>query len=393
VETLKIEAELEGAAVDAVWSEGERRRVTRLCSVLTGDPTVADDLAQETLLQAWRIRHRLVDPSGHRPWMDAIARHVCRRWAVRRARLAGHEVSTDRPEHQQGHPAYAGHDQLGDLLEREELADLLDRALRLLPAETREALVARYVDDLGPQEIARRLAVSPEAVSMRLTRGRARMRELLETDLADEPLAQVWVSRHGVAWRTIQVPCATCGCTTSSMRRDERAGVLELRCERCNHDSLSASWPLDNPGLRPHLTAVRRPSAVLGRMAAWGHGWWPSAIAAGRAACTRCGADVPVVPYARPDVEEPRTRRGWHASCETCGEALSSSLLGLALAFPEVRELRTRRPRAHSLPTREVEYAGRLALAVGLVDDASGDRVDVLFDDETARPLRAVTSA
>jgi RNA polymerase sigma-70 factor (ECF subfamily) len=387
VERLKIE----GATVDAVWSEQERRRVTRICAVLTGDPAAADDLAQETFLQAWRIRHRLVDPSGQQAWVDAIARHVCRRWKTRQARLAGHEVSTERPEDQPG-ATYAGHDQLGDLLEREELADLLDRALRLLPEETREALVARYVEDLGPQEIARRLAMTPEAVSMRLTRGRARIRELLETELADEPVARIWVARHGVAWRATRLPCATCGHTTTSMRRDERLGVVELRCERCNPDSVSASWRLDNPVLRAHLTAVRRPSALVGRMALWSHDWWPTAIEAGRATCTRCGTEVPVLPYQRSDVEEVHTRRGWHASCDTCGEVLSTSLLGLALAVPEVRGLRVRRPRAHSLPTHAVETAGRPALVVVLADDASGDRVDVLFDDETGRPLGAVTS-
>ena len=59
-----------------LWSERERRRVTRLCAVLTDDPSAAEDLAQETMLEAWRIRHRLVDPSGQGPWLDAIARWI-----------------------------------------------------------------------------------------------------------------------------------------------------------------------------------------------------------------------------------------------------------------------------------------------------------------------------
>src|SRR5215208_7950637 len=128
----------EAAELDMMWSEPERRRVTRLCAVLSGDPGAAEDLAQETLLEAWRVRHRLVDPSGRGPWLDAIARHVCRRWQVRRGRLRGHEVSSESSEEQSG-AAYAGRDELADLLEREELVELLDRALRLLPAETREA--------------------------------------------------------------------------------------------------------------------------------------------------------------------------------------------------------------------------------------------------------------
>ena len=95
----------------------------------------------------------------------------------------------------------SGYDELAEVLERQELAELLDRALALLPPETRDALVARYVEELGPAQIAQRLAVSPEAVGMRLTRGRSAVRRVLETELADEPLAQVWLERYGAAWR------------------------------------------------------------------------------------------------------------------------------------------------------------------------------------------------
>lgn len=375
----------EGAGVDSWWTEPERRRVTRLCARITGDPVAAEDLAQETLLEAWRIRERLVDPSGSGPWLDAIARNVCRRWRARHGRLRSREVASSMlPE--------PGHDEVADLLEREELAELLDRALGLLPAETRAALVSRYVDELSTTEIARRLRLTPEAVSMRLTRGRARIRELLETELSDDALARVWVARHGVAWRTVRISCVTCGAATSSMRRDHDAGVVEARCERCHRDSLASSWSLDNPTLGPHLRAVTRPTAVVARMLEWAADWWPAAIAAGRASCTRCGRDVRVLPFTRAEGGDAHTRRGWHTSCPACGEALSSSFLGLALATAEARALRARRPRAHAVPTRRTEHGGRPALVVGLCDDASGDRVDLLFDDATSRPLGVVAS-
>jgi RNA polymerase sigma-70 factor (ECF subfamily) len=380
----------EGAVVGtgAWWSAAEVRRVTRLCARITGDATVADDLAQETLLEAWRIRDRLVDPAGSSRWLDAIARHVCRRWWARSGRRDPRDPSAPWCEAEQ-----SGRDELADLLEKEELAELLERALRLLPDETRAALVARYVDELDLAEIGRRLRLSPEAVSMRLTRGRARIRELLETDLYDEPVARAWVARHGVAWRTIRVPCPTCGWTTSSMRRDPRAGVVQARCDRCDPGGLSSSWSLANPALRPHLTAVSRPSAVLARMAEWSHAWWPDAIASGRAACTRCGSGVAVAPYHREGDDDPRVARGWHASCTACGEVLTTSLLGLTLTHPETRALRARRPRAHAVPTRPTEVAGRVVLVVGVRDESSGDQVEMLVDDATTRPLRVIASA
>jgi RNA polymerase sigma factor (sigma-70 family) len=377
--------------VDQAWSDQERRRLTRLCAVLSGDPAAADDLAQEAMLEAWRIRHRLVDPSGRGPWLDAIARNVCHRWRVRRARLAGRELSCDRPADLPGAP-YAGRDELADLLDHGELVELVERVLSLVPAQTRTALVARYVDELAPQEIARRLGLTPEAASMRLTRGRAKLRELLETELADEPLAQVWVSRHGAAWRPTRLSCPTCGRRTTSIRRDRSVGEVQLRCESCEPDSVASAWRLDNPALAPHLAAVSRPSAVVDRMAAWCQAWWPAAIETGRSACTRCGADVTVAPYERPEIAEPRTRWGWHATCAACGEGLTTSLLGLALACPETRQLRSRRPRAHAVPTRHTEHAGRPALEVRLRDAASGDGVDVLVDIATMRQVAVVAT-
>jgi DNA-directed RNA polymerase specialized sigma24 family protein len=42
----------------------EHARLVRLCTHLTGDRDAADDLAQETLIEAWRQQHKLVDPQG-----------------------------------------------------------------------------------------------------------------------------------------------------------------------------------------------------------------------------------------------------------------------------------------------------------------------------------------
>ena len=58
----------------------ERARLVGLCARLIGDVDAAEDLAQETLIEAWRHRERLYDPDGFSAWTSAIARNVCRRW-------------------------------------------------------------------------------------------------------------------------------------------------------------------------------------------------------------------------------------------------------------------------------------------------------------------------
>src|SRR3954471_21679988 len=113
---------------------GEWPRLVRLCAHLTGDRDAAEDLAQETLIEAWRHQDRLYDWQGYSSWLSAIARNVSLRWIRQRgregARLATSiNSAADRSARVEEPPADQN-DFTVDL-ERAELADLLDRALAL----------------------------------------------------------------------------------------------------------------------------------------------------------------------------------------------------------------------------------------------------------------------
>ncbi|HYG93003.1 MAG TPA: sigma-70 family RNA polymerase sigma factor [Nocardioides sp.] len=359
-------------------------RLRRLCAVLAG-PRDADDAAQDAVEQAWRIRHRLEDPAALGPWLDAVARNVCRRRLTRRARVDGHEELV-------GHsrlPDPAGPDgALEDVLEREELLDLLERALSLLPAETRSLLLARYVEERSPSEIAAVEGLSADAVSMRLARGRTRLRELLEDRFADDPAAEPWLVRHGAAWRGTRLRCRLCGSATVETRRDRGEGAVEFRCTRCEPYDVGSRYPLGNRSLGPLLIGAQRPSTVIARMATWGHAYWTDALTAGVATCTGCDGQVRPTPYRRPQVPAWAVGRGWELLCERCGTALSTSVLGLAQQHPEVRSALTAHPRMHALldgPSRPGADPG-----VVFVDPADGTRVDVLLDAASLRPTRVL---
>ena len=51
-------------------SPEERMQLVRLCAALTGDREAAEDLAQETLLEAWRHKHALRDQTRYTYWLS-----------------------------------------------------------------------------------------------------------------------------------------------------------------------------------------------------------------------------------------------------------------------------------------------------------------------------------
>jgi RNA polymerase sigma factor (sigma-70 family) len=139
----------------------------------TLDPELALDLWAETLAQAYAGRRRFRgDDEQAEAWLFGIARrqfaaYLRRGYAERRAlRRAGLE----RPQ--------LGDGDLERLLDLAGLADLRDRvgaALTELPADQREALDLRVVQELPYAEVADRLAVSEPTARARVSRGLRRL--------------------------------------------------------------------------------------------------------------------------------------------------------------------------------------------------------------------------
>ncbi|HEY4493369.1 MAG TPA: RNA polymerase sigma factor [Candidatus Paceibacterota bacterium] len=65
-----------------------------------------------------------------------------------------------------------------DVVRLGELSELT-RALAKLPNDFREVLVLRYIDDMGPSQIAEILGESANTVSVRINRATAALREIL----------------------------------------------------------------------------------------------------------------------------------------------------------------------------------------------------------------------
>lgn len=74
-----VEMSLDGQHFTAIL-EQNRTWLLRWFTSRCGSPDIAEDLVQETSLEAWRNRHKFTVPGGERGWLATIGNHVFRRW-------------------------------------------------------------------------------------------------------------------------------------------------------------------------------------------------------------------------------------------------------------------------------------------------------------------------
>ena len=348
----------------------ERSRMVRLCTRLTGDRDAAEDLAQEVLLRAHIHADRLRDPERREAWLAGIARHVCVDWVRSRGRRS---AETGWPE---------GDDLPADIdveavLERAEMAALLDRAMGLLPADTRRVLLGRFVDDLPMAEVAGRLGLSEGAVAMRLQRGKAALRRALTTRFREDGADLGLVPPpDGDVWQGTRIWCPGCGARRLRGRYAPERG-LHLECPDCTRGAavctyIGAHEPVRGVAAAEFFRGIRGFKPALNRLNVHFHALLQSGIAGRCARCRGCGRDAPLrVGGFYGDVE---------TACAHCGLAFGLiGIAGAALATPEARAFQRRHNRIRTLPSREVEAAGVSATIIRFESVTGGDRLDLTY--------------
>ena len=146
-------------------------RLRRYARALAGNRDDADDLVQDTLERAWaksglwRGRTEIRDM---RAWLFSIM-HNLHVDGVRRPKLHTVTMDDDTPEV----PVAA--------TQGERLAVLdLQAALDLLPVEQKEILLLVALEDMAYADVAQALGIPIGTVMSRLSRGRERLRGLME---------------------------------------------------------------------------------------------------------------------------------------------------------------------------------------------------------------------
>ena len=374
-------------ATQELFTDRSRARLIALCTHL-GGPDAAEDLVQETLLEAWRQSHKLTDPSGSDAWLAAIARNVWRRWSRASTRTS---MAREAVLHEAD--SLATDDGADVELDRRELADVLDSALQLLPGVTREAVVRRFVDGSTHREIAARLGISADAVSMRISRGRLILQRALESR-ETELLSAMGLSSDVGSWRRTRLCCPICGKSAVDMRAGVSPPVLALRCTGCQPDGTvpSSVFALDNPTWAGLLEGLVRPSAVQLRASRFVHEYFNDKDGSDTVACSRCSIPGPIRAYERRE-EDLAHRRGIYTECRRCGEVASVSAAGRALAMPEVQAFKRAHRRFRLDRVRELESGGLPAIALSWRSLSSTASIDVLLTRDRLRPINLSASA
>ena len=165
---------------DAAYGELVRRRqaaIRQLFRRLTRDPALADDLAQQTFVHAWKSIRSLRSPAAFGAWLRKLAVNC---W-LQQARIKRHEVLLCDEALADGLRASAAGAAQAAPVEGPVTARMdLDAALAALPPDARLCVVLAYSEGMSHAEISESTAMALGTVKSHIARGAARLRELLQ---------------------------------------------------------------------------------------------------------------------------------------------------------------------------------------------------------------------
>jgi RNA polymerase sigma-70 factor (ECF subfamily) len=367
----------------------ERTRLVGLCAYLTGNADVAEDLAHDTLIEAWRHQSALRNPAMYQAWLTGIARNVCLRWQQQHVREQQRRVP----------PPYTLnlsdllHDIAADVdldveLERDELATLLDRALALLPADTRAVLIQKYVEDSPHAEIAARLRLSENAVAVRLHRGKLAFKRILATQLRDDAAAHGLITLPDT-WQETRIWCPNCGQRrlVGHLHREQR-GLFQLWCpDWCTGPGVAIA----NTYFPALLNNVKTYKPALSRGMTWLDRYYrANGTMNRRVVCRVCGREASVELCLPSYALAQRDTRGVHVRCDHCRaqSPMHECLTGLVRCCGEVQQFWQQHARIRTCPEQEVEADGMAALVVRFESVATAAHLDVVIARDTFQLLQ-----
>jgi len=139
---------------------------------LVGDYTQAEDLAQETFIEAYTHLSQLKEKKRFAAWVRGIANNLAMNWIRRQGREPLH-VTSDL------YVQSVADETRSDIAARRELQDAIEEAIWRLPEKYRLIVIMRYLQDMSYRQIASFLGVPASTVRGVLYRGNRLLRNYL----------------------------------------------------------------------------------------------------------------------------------------------------------------------------------------------------------------------
>jgi RNA polymerase sigma-70 factor (ECF subfamily) len=162
-----------------VLVRNHERRVFRVTLAVLGQVEDAEDAMQETFIKAYRHLNQFRRESRFTTWLTRIAVNE----ALQRRQARKEHVSLDEsPTVENQHFPHRFEPWSADpekLYTKQELRDLVEKAIRSLSAIYREALILCDIEGMSAKDAAEALGINIAALKSRLLRARLMMREAL----------------------------------------------------------------------------------------------------------------------------------------------------------------------------------------------------------------------
>jgi RNA polymerase sigma-70 factor (ECF subfamily) len=164
------------------------RRLYRVARSVLGDAAEAEDVVQEAYVRAFAALDGFRTDASLATWLTRIALNEGLGRLRRRRPSVGLEV-LDSPKERDGmrvipFPGSNSAPSPEQAAARQEIRQVLERAIDGLPEHFRTVFVMRDVEGINVEETAAHLALRPETVRTRLHRARAQLRRTLTAELA-----------------------------------------------------------------------------------------------------------------------------------------------------------------------------------------------------------------
>jgi RNA polymerase sigma-70 factor (ECF subfamily) len=157
----------------ALLVDRHHARMARYAFHLLGSEAEAEEAVQDSFVRAYRSLATYKEQEQFGAWILRILVNRCRTRLVRDKRREEVAAAWVREAEQPYEPS-----------ERLAMRDELAVALAQLPGEQREAVVLRYADELGYDEISSITGAGISALKVRVKRGCQRLRAILEASRA-----------------------------------------------------------------------------------------------------------------------------------------------------------------------------------------------------------------